>query len=73
MAKGKRPTMDNRGAADERACIKRKALQMQHAYESVPCTPANRPKYRCMALAMETLVDWIDRRSKRFRARKGGL
>lgn len=68
MAKRKKPATDNRGAADERAAIKRKALNMQRVYESF-----NRPKFLSMALAIETLIDWIDRRSKRFRARKGGL
>lgn len=54
----KRPTTDNRGAADERHAIKRKVISMMRSG---------------VRISGKTLVDWIDARSKRFRARRGGL
>lgn len=58
----KRPTTDNRGAADERACIRAylKRIQSTGNYGSGTDT-------------LRQVIAWIDSRSKRFKARKGGL
>ena len=58
----KRPTTDNRGAADERACIKRKAKALQREWDQ-----------SAGFQALHDIIDFIDSRSKRFKARKRGL
>lgn len=63
MAKRKNPATDNRGAADERACIKRKIKQI---------LKNDSPSISSDAVLI-VLLNWIDNRSERFRARKGGL
>ena len=62
MAKKKRPTTDNRGAADERACILAHISRIRRTGE-----------YGSGYDTLIKLHEWLESRSKRFKARKGGL
>ena len=65
----KRPTTNNRGAADERACIKRKVKEMIHGLKVIDGGVPGAAARRHLSL----VVSFIDSRTKRFKARKGGL
>ena len=68
--KKKRPKTDNRGAADERACIKAIVIRLGRASIILP----NANEYaRGVRETCAAIVKSIDSRSKRFKARKGGL
>ena len=70
MVGKKRPTTDNRGAADERACIKRAVTEMIRGLDLLLLDSKTVGEVRHH---LGLVVKFIDSRSKRFKARKGGL
>jgi hypothetical protein len=70
--KRKREQTDNRGAADERACILRK-VRCRRSFVRLK-VPSSLGNYRDgWNAALRDIEDFITFRSARFRKRKGGL